>query len=382
MAKDTRGSASKNVFVRLLGNERYQSITIPIFAIVLSLIAISVVILLIGKNPLDAFRSLLQGSGWLPKSNYAGGKSMFTDFMELLDAMTPMLFAALAVAVALKCGLFNIGVSGQMLLGAFLATVTVGYSGLSAFIAKPLVLLIGMAAGALAGALMGWLKYKFNIHEVVTSIMLNYIIQYVVSFFIKTSFTDPVTRQSTAISPASRLEVMNVIVGGAKARIPLCFVLAIAVAVLLWWFLTKTKQGLELQAVGVNTKASDYAGIRVGRTLIFAMTISGALGGLAGVTYYLGYFNSIEPGTLSSLGFDSIAVALLGNMHPIGVIFSSLLITTLTHASNYMSSVVGVRQEIASLIVGMILLFSACSGFVKMWIERVKHVPGEGGEQQ
>ncbi|MDL2324594.1 ABC transporter permease [Ruminococcaceae bacterium OttesenSCG-928-A16] len=371
---------SRNPLVLILGNKRWQFITIPLFAILCSLLAISVIILLVGKNPFAAFQSLLQGSGFLPKPTYAAYKSMLTDFMDTLDALTPMLFAALSVAVAFKAGLFNIGVSGQMLLSGFMATVLVGYSGLNAGIAKPLVLLIGILAGAVAGGLIGVLKYRFNINEVVSSIMLNYIFQYIISFFINTQFVDPVSRQSRNISQAARLTLMNVEIGGLKMRVPFCILLALLCAIILQIFLAKTKQGYELKAVGQNSLAAKYAGIRVGGNLVFAMTLSGALAGLAGVTYYLGYYQSIQPGVLSSLGFDSIAVSLLGNSHPIGIIFSSLLITAISRGSTYMSSVVGVRQEIAALVTGMILLFSACGGFIRYKVNQSGSHTGKKGE--
>lgn len=365
-------NARPNLFIRILGNERWQNLTIPVFSILCSLVAISAIVLLVGKNPLDAFSSLLAGSGWLAKPNYSAGKSMFTDFMLMLDAFTPMLFAALAVTVALKSGLFNIGVSGQMLVAGFVATATIGYSDLPALVARPLVLLIAVVVGAIAGGLMGWLKYRFNIHEVVSSIMLNNVFAYIISFFIKTRYIDPVTRHSKSITAAARLEIIPFKIGDAIAQFPIGLPLALLGAVGIWFLLTKTKQGLELTTVGANRKAADYAGIRVGRALILAMTISGALAGLAGATYYLGFVRSINPGELTSVGFDSIAVALLGNLHPLGVMLSSLLVTTLTRGSVYMSSTVGVRQEITSLVVGMILLFSACGGFIKLWVERRK----------
>lgn len=366
----TSEKRTRNPLIRVLGNKRWQFISIPVFSILCSLVAISIVILLIGKNPLTAFVSLLQGSGWVPKPTYAAYKGMFTDFMETLDAMTPMLFAALAVSVAGKTGLFNIGVSGQMLAGGFLATIIIGYSNLPWWAAWPLSLLIGIASGALVGGLIGWLKHRFNINEVVSSIMLNYIIQYIISFFIQTEFVDPVSRQSRAIRPDTRLTLMNVEFAGLKTRIPVFFLLALLCAVVLFIYISKTKQGYELNAVGLNTHAAQYAGIRVGRTIISGMVISGALAGLAGITYYMGYYNSIQPGVLAALGFDSIAVSLLGNSHPLGAILSSTLITTLSRGSIYMSSTVGVRQEIASLVIGMILLFSACGGYIRYKVNR------------
>ena len=372
MGKDKRKNIISKSLIRPISNEKWQPITIPLVSILISLIAAAIVILIIGKNPLQAFYNLFQGAGILPKPSYAGYKSMLTDFLSLLNAMTPLVFASLAVAVAFKAGLFNIGVSGQMLVSGFLATIIVGYSGLDAIIAKPLVLLIGFVAGGLMGGLVGWLKYKFNINEVVSTIMLNYIAQYVISFFIQMYYIDPVSRQSKYISEASRLTLVNVEIANLKMDIPLGFILAIIIAILLKFVMDKTVVGYEIKAVGNNRNAAKYAGINVGRNTVLAMVISGGLAGLAGVTYYLGYFSSIQPKVLSSIGFDSIAVSLLGNSHPIGVIFSSFLISVIDQGSTYMSSQAGIRQEISSVIIGLILLFSACGEYLKHKVSRVK----------
>jgi len=268
---------SKKVSYHLIFNEKWQSITIPILSIFLSLMAAAIVILVVGKNPVNAFLNLLQGSGILPKPSYAGYKSILTDFLSLLNAMTPLLFASLAVAVAAKAGLFNIGVSGMMLTAGFTATVAVGYSELSGYIAKPIVLIIGILVGAVMGALVGWLKFKFNINEVVSTIMLNNIAQYVFGFFINTYIVDPVSRQSKYILNSSRLTLVNVEYGGLKMDIPLGFILAVAVAVLIKIFMDKTVPGYEIKTVGANRNAAKYAGINVGKNLISAMVISGAL---------------------------------------------------------------------------------------------------------
>ena len=156
----------------------------PLVAIVTSLVVAGVIIAVTGSNPFKAFYALLQGSGLAPKATYAGYKNMLTDFLGYVNFLTPMIFAALAVAVALRAGLFNIGVSGQMLVAGFSASVIVGYSSLNAILAKPLVILIGMAVGGLTGGLLGVLKHRFQVNEVVSSIMFNYIFQYVISFFI------------------------------------------------------------------------------------------------------------------------------------------------------------------------------------------------------
>ena len=371
----------KKGVVRLLGNERYQAVSIPLFAIVLSLLAGAVVILALGKNPLVAYQNLLQGSGILPKATYAGHKSMLTDFMSFMNAWTPMLFASLAVAVALRAGLFNIGVSGQMLVAGFVTTLLVGYSDLPAPVAKPLVLICGIISGALVGALIGWMKEKFNINEVVSSIMINYIAQYVISFFINTYYVNPVSRQSNPVSKASRLTLMDTTVGDLKMDIPLGIILAIIIAIAVKFLLDRTTFGYELKSVGTSRNAAKYAGIKVGRSMVMAFVVSGALAGLAGVTYYLGYFGSIQPKVLASTGFDSIAVSLLANSNPIGIIFSSFLITVISKGSTYMNSASGLESEIASVITGVILLFSACGAFIRYKVKSMKEELKESEER-
>ena len=355
-----------------IGHEKRQKIAIPVFSILVALIAGGIVIALLGHNPFYAFYNLLQGCGIAPKASYAGKKGMITDFMDFMDNLTPMIFAALAVAVALRSGLFNIGVSGQMLAAGFLATVTVGYTSLAAPIAKPLVVIIGILAGACVGGLIGFLKYRFNINEVVSSIMINYILEYVISFFINMYFVDPVSRQSKNVSTAARLTFTDVEVGGYKMDITLGIILAILTVFLVRFIMNRTVFGFEMKAVGCSRTAAKYAGIKVGKNIVITMVISGALSGLAGVTYYLGYFASIQPKVLTSTGFDAIAVSLLGNNNPVGIIFSSFLITVISKGSTYMSSASGVQQEIASVITGIILLFSACGAFVRYKTGRLR----------
>lgn len=355
-----------------IGHEKRQKIAIPVFSILVALIAGGIVIALLGHNPFYAFYNLLQGCGIAPKASYAGKKGMITDFMDFMDNLTPMIFAALAVAVALRSGLFNIGVSGQMLAAGFLATVTVGYTSLAAPIAKPLVVIIGILAGACVGGLIGFLKYRFNINEVVSSIMINYILEYVISFFINMYFVDPVSRQSQNVSTAARLTLTDVEVGGYKMDIPLGIILAILTVFLVRFIMNRTVLGFEMKAVGCSRTAAKYAGIKVGKNIVITMVISGALSGLAGVTYYLGYFASIQPKVLTSTGFDAIAVSLHGNNNPVGIIFSSFLITVISKGSTYMSSASGVQQEIASVITGIILLFSACGAFVRYKTSRLR----------
>ncbi|MBQ9411931.1 MAG: ABC transporter permease [Oscillospiraceae bacterium] len=351
---------------RLLVNERWTKLTVPLFCIVLTMLVSSVLLLVLGKNPLTAFYSFLAGNGFARKSGYGAGSGMLSDFFQFLNVMAPMLLASLAFIFAYRCGLFNIGIAGQMLLSGFVATITVGYAReLSGWAAIPLAILIGLAVGAALGALVGFLKYRFNIHEVVSTIMINYIISYLTGFFINSRFVDTVSRSSRAISAQSRLTFMKVDIGGKLCNIPLGIVIALVMAFAVHFLFEKTVFGFELRSVGSNRSAARYSGISVGRQIVFSMMISGMLAGLAGVAYYMGYTNQIVPKTLAGMGYDAIATALLGNSSPLGAILASVLITVFQNGSNYMSSTLGVAKEIASVITGILLLFSACGGYFR-----------------
>ena len=351
----------------LLTSDRWANVTVSALAVILMLLASGIILLVMGKNPLIAFRSFLQGCGFLPKAQYGGGSGQLSDFFTFLNILAPMLLASLAFIVAFKTGLFNIGISGQMLLSGFLATITVGYlKDLSPWIAKPLVILIGVATGGLLGALIGFLKYRFNIHEVVSTIMVNYIISYTTGFFINTRYVDMLTRSSRICTPAARLTWTKVDIGGAMCNIPLGIAVALAAAFLVKFIFDRTVFGFELKAVGTSRRCARYIGINVRRSIILSMALSGVFAGLAGVTYYLGHTNTMVPKTLPGMGYDSIAVALLGSSSPVGAIFASIIVTIFQSGANYMSSTVGVAKEIASLITGILLLFAACGEYMKM----------------
>lgn len=368
--KNKKGNYDTLWLARLLDNEKWSFISIPALSILLSFIFASAVLLLMGKNPITAYASFLQGCGFLPKPNYGNGSGMLTDFFSFLNILAPMLLASLGFIVSYKAGLFNIGISGQMLLSGFLATAIVGYSGLSAYLAKPLVIVVGIVVGALLGAFIGFLKYKFNIHEVVSTIMLNYIISYLTGFFINGYYANPLTRAMNPCTDEARLTWTNVQIAGVRCNIPLGMVLALLAVFVVKFIFDKTVFGFELKAVGSNANCAKYAGMKVGNRIVMSLMISGALAGLAGVTYYCGYFNTIVPKTLSSLGYDGISVALLGNSSPLGAIFASILVTVFQNGSSYMSSTLGVAKEIASFIIGILLLFSACGEYFRYLANR------------
>lgn len=333
-----------------------RKFTLSCLAIMVSLIFGALILWLMGKNSGEAYMSILQGAGLMEKVKYSGRQNMFTDFMSLIDAMTPMIFASLAVALALKGGFFNIGVSGQMLFAGFCAHMAA-----LVLPSKIIVVIVGLIAGAMIGALIGWLKSRFNVNEVVSSIMLNSILMYVITFFIYTFYVNPVSRQSASISAAARLTLSGFRWEGMKVDIALAFPAAIITALLLHWFMNKTTYGYEIRASGLSPRAAYYAGMNVKRTALLTMTLSGALAGLAGVAYYCGYLAAIQPGVTPSMGFDAIAVSLLGGNNPLGCILASVLITVISKGSVYMSSRQNIDMEIASLITAFILTFAACS---------------------
>ena len=360
----------KSRLAALLTHEKWGGVAVPMLAILLALITASILLIVMGKNPIVAFMSFLQGSGIVPKAKYGGGQGILTDLFTTLNTLAPMLLASLAFIIGFKAGLFNIGIAGQMLISGFTATVIVGYSGLGSFIAKPLVVVVGIVTGGLVGAIIGWLKYRFNIHEVVASVMINYIISYGTGFFINTYYANMLTRSMQICSPESRLTLMNVQIAGMKCNIPLGIVLAIAAAFIVKFIFDKTVFGFELKAVGNNATCAKYTGINVGRRFIFSMAFSGMLAGLAGVVYFLGTYNTILPKTLPGMGYDAIAVAMLGNASPIGAIFAATLISVFQCGSNYMSSNLGVAKEISDLITGILLMFSACGGYFQYVAQR------------
>ncbi len=355
---------------QLLSRLSSSRLLIPFVSVILTFAVLILVFVVIGRNPFTAIYSFFQGSGLGLKPSYSKSSSMLTDFLSYLGILSPMLLGSLGVVVGLRGGLFNIGVSGQMLTAGFLATILVGYSKLPPPLSIPLVLLIGLAAGAMLGAIIGWLKYRFNVHEVVSSIMFNYIVSFLTGYFIKTKYVDPIIRSSKQVAANAKLQIVIHSASGLKLVIPIGIFVALAMAFLIRFYLERMSGGFEIRMVGFNREGAAYAGVPIRNVMIRTMLISGALAGLAGVTYYLGYYSTMVPKDLPSLGYDAIAVALLGNLGPVSCILSSALITIFQKGAVYMSSSTGVVREIASLVTGILLLFSSLGVSMR---ERSRH---------
>ncbi|MBN1264846.1 MAG: ABC transporter permease [Anaerolineales bacterium] len=288
----------------------------------------------------------------------------FNPFLESLVASTPYIFAGLAVALGFRSGLFNIGVEGQLFLGAIFSAF-VGYSitGLPAIIHIPLALLAGALGGALWGFIPGLLKAKTGGHEVINTIMMNYIAFRLSEWLL----TGPMKR------PDSYNPISPTISDNAKLfrffqdpiRFHAGFFFALAAAWVVYWFLFKTKWGFNFRSVGANPNAARYAGMNITLTTVLAMSLSGALAGLAGANEVLGVNHNLAMAFSSGYGFDSIALALLGKSHPLGVVLAALLFGTLRNGATKMMVVTGIPIDIISVLQAMILAFIAAPAIIR-----------------
>jgi general nucleoside transport system permease protein len=322
-----------------------------------------------------AYVALFQGSFGRPGDIVAGfgewlesGESIpllrsLRPMGESLMLSTPYIFAGLAVALGFRGGLFNIGAEGQLFIGG-LAAAFVGYSitGLPWIIHMPLALLAGVLAGALWGSIPGFLKARFGAHEVINTIMMNYIAFRFAEYLLQ----GPMGRaDGMPITPEVVRSAYLPTLLPSPVRVHLGFILALVAAWLVYWFLWKTPRGMEIRMVGINPSAARYAGIRIAFITVLTMGLSGALAGMAGVNQVLGVEHRMVRAFSSGYGFDSIALALLGNSHPLGVVLASLLFGFLQGGAARMQSVVGVPIEIISIIQGLIIVFVAAPEIIR-----------------
>ena len=285
-------------------------------------------------------------------------------FFESLVQSTPYIFGGLAVALGFRAGLFNIGVEGQIFIGA-VTGVWAGYAitGLPAIIHIPLAMLFGALGGALWGFIPGILKAKTGAHEVITTIMMNYIAFRLVDWLLKFPMKDP--NEFTPKTPWIQESAKLMRFFDTPIRFHLGFFIAILMAYLVYLLLFKTTWGMELRMVGANPNAAKYAGIKITTATVVAMALSGALAGMAGANEVLGVNYRLLPAFSSGYGFDSIALALLGKTHPLGVILSSLLFGFLRNGARSMQLAVVVPIDIVSILQAVILAFIAAPAIIR-----------------
>jgi ABC-type uncharacterized transport system permease subunit len=306
-----------------------------------------------GENPWNAYYSMLDGAF-----------GSLANFAETMVYVIPLILTGLSIAVGYRCGLFNIGAEGQYIMG-MIAAAWVGALdlGLPGWIHLPLTMFAGAFAGFLWGAVPGYFKAKFGAHEVITTIMTNYIALHLTGFLVNKVLiappgNSPVTRMIRDTAKLARLVPTSRLSDGV-------FV-ALAALFLVYFLLWKTKWGYEIRAVGFNKDAAEYAGISVTRNIVLAMAISGALAGLAGSLQVQGIqYNFNDLFGFPGYGLDGIAVALLGNNHPAGVFFAALLFGSMNSGALQMQSTAGVPSDLIGVIQAIIIFFIAADVLVK-----------------
>ncbi len=368
------------------GGSLRDALRVPALAVLTGLIIGAFAILISGANVFTAYGALFVGSFGDPVRFYTGFQQLFSTgetagllkaiypFTESLVTATPYIFAGLSVALGFRCGLFNIGAEGQFFIGA-LSSAFVGYSlvGLPAYIHLPLAVLAGAAGGALWGIIPGYLKAKFGAHEVVNTIMMNWIAfklsDWLLNGPMKASGFRPVTPNVEVTAELPRFFPDPI-------RLNWGLILAFVVAYALYWFLFKTTLGFEIRSVGANPDAAKYAGMSIVKNLVFVMALAGGLAGLAGSAQVLGVDHWVGQGFSAGYGFDAIALALLGKSHPFGVVLSALLFGFLRSGATRMQSMAGIPIDIISIIQGMVIIFIAAPEIIR-WLYRIKNIKVE-----
>ncbi|MFY9622317.1 MAG: ABC transporter permease [Pyrinomonadaceae bacterium] len=350
-----------------------QEILFPVIAVVAALVVGGIVVLIIGDNPIQTYK-LMFGSAfsWPDGIGYT-----------LFNA-TPLIFTGLAVAVAFRCGLLNIGAEGQLYIGAFAAAwvglkfgapdaangVISQFMHLPGIVLLPLCCIAAIVAGAIWGGIPGVLKAKFGSHEVINTIMLNFIAVALVSYFTQYFYKVPgdAIMQTAPISPSAHISRLGKFIPGLPERIPLnlSFILAILACVFVYLLLWKTRWGYEIRATGQNPSAAEYGGISIRKQIILAMAISGALAGMVGINEVLGYRYRFYDGFSANYGFVGIAVALLGRNHPVGVFLAAILFAILLRGGIFVDAyTVNVSKDIVDMLQGIVIIFVAAEAMFR-----------------
>ena len=353
----------RSVLDVLLNENAWRTILVQVVAVLLALLIGAVLLLISGANPIEAYAALFRGAFGSP---IAIGRT--------LEKATPLIFSGLAVAFAFKAGMFNIGAQGQLLFGAITAAF-LGFAlhGLPSYIHMPLALIGGALAGGAYAYIPGALKAYRGVHEVITTIMLNYIAINITDYLADGPWKD--TSPGNVVARTPNIDPAAVI--GKLGPVPIGFIIAILAAFVVWWLLQKTTVGFEIRMVGLNPSAARYAGIKVAKTLILTMMISGFLAGLGGAVETLGVVGRYQPGFNVGLGFDGITVAMLGKTNPFGVIPAAILVGAMKAGSAEMQFASGVAKEITDVIQALILFFVAADLIVRSLLRM-----GKVGEEE
>lgn len=333
-----------------------KELLVGVTAVLLGLVAGALLMVVTGNDPVAGYLYL-----------FAGGLMNLERIGNTLAMATPLILTGLSVAFAFRTGLFNIGAAGQALMGGLAATAIA----LLLDLPKPLILPIILVSSALAGALWAWLpgllKARFNVHEVVSTIMMNWIAYWVTYYTVPTYFKGSFETESRLIPDTASLKIPFLTHLFSGSYINLGLLVSLVAVVVVSVILNRTVLGYRLKAVGYNRFAAEYAGINVNRHIVSSMAIAGALAGLAGATFYVGYTTSMQIGVLPSIGLDGIAVALLASNSPLGVMGSAIFFGILQSGKGFMNAMTKIPPEIGDTIIATIIYFAATSVLIERW---------------
>lgn len=361
-------------FKHFLRGDGFISFLSSLMAIVVGLLVGLIILLL--SNPSQAFN----GFGAI----LAGGFVDMKNMGQVFYFATPIILTGLSVGFANKTGLFNIGASGQFIVGAFAAVyVGVKWTFMPGVLHWIAALLMAMLAGAVWGLLPGLLKAKCNVNEVISCIMMNYVGMYLVNFLVSRTVFDQLKNQSKRVSSSAvtpKLGLDQIFkTGNSPSSVNAGIFVAIIAGIVIYIILAKTKFGFELKACGYNRNACKYAGINENRGIVLSMAIAGALAGLGGALLYLaGSGKGIEVvDTLAAEGFNGIPVALLGLNNPIGIIFSGIFVAYLT-VGGFNMQLYNFVPQVIEIIIAVIIYFSAFALLLKGFIH--SHTKKDNGQ--
>ncbi|WJY28679.1 ABC transporter permease [Sporosarcina trichiuri] len=340
-------------------SNRIINLLVPVISIILGLLVGAVVMLVSGYDPVAGYAALWNG---IFGDSYAIG--------ETIRQISPYILAGLAVAFAFRTGLFNIGVEGQLIVGWFAAAYVGMAFELPKVIHLPLALLAAAAAGAIWGLIPGLLKATLKVHEVIVTIMMNYIALHIVNALIKTISGGGFKLDKIQDTASLRSDFLSELTDFSTLHYGI-FV-ALFMVFIMWFILERMKLGYELKSVGFNENAAQYAGMNVKKNIILAMVISGAFAGLGGAMEALGTFGNISSRAgFTGIGFDGIAVALLGANTPLGVIFGASLFGSLKYGANNMPNAANIPIEIVSIVIALIIFFVASGYIIRVGLLRL-----------
>lgn len=361
-----------------------SSFTFTLFSVLIGLITGAIVLLIAGYNPIEAYGVIL--SGIFSKPKYIAWTIIYA---------TPLIITGLSITFAFRTGLFNIGAEGQFIIGALVATLTGYFLNLPPVIHVIVVFMAAALAAGIWGGIAGYLKARFGIHEVIATIMLNWIALYLNTYIVTIpGFKRPESESSYKILDTASTMILKgwkeseagiqwlskhpILKDIFKAPVNWGFLIAILLAALVWYILNKTTLGYELRAVGFNKDAAEYGGINVKRSMVISMVIAGALAGLAGAVHVTGYMECVSKlDIMEGYGFDGIAVSLIGGNTAFGNIFAGILFGALKYAGPNIQYTLNAPSEMVNIVIGTIVFFIAIPKFVKMMLTTFVKERGE-----